>query len=366
MIQKQNNYIQELLIVALITSVFFGVFSMLPNLLSSHNPFMPPPPRPGPGAPESVMRAMRGGAPKGHSIGIVVTTVLMLTLWIMNIFLYARFQAFRAKEQTKSVLRYITSYVLMFALISSYYLVLGYFAPNPYHYGRVLFIPFIAGLTNNTIVLVMLDLVVLQRKKALVELENAQLKMSSIQAQHQHLKHQLQPHFLFNSLNTLKTLIKRRPLEAEEYLVRLSEFLRASLTPGSRDTIALRDELKLCVDYLEMQKVRFKNAFHYEIDVPEELLETAFVPIFSLQLLAENAIKHNGFTVEEPLYIYISYNDDGYLEVRNNKKAKSISEPSSGIGLKNLRERYMVLSEKDIAIFDTEKYFSVQLPILSK
>lgn len=366
MIQKSNKYIKELLVVALVTSVFFSVFSVLPMLLSSSNPFMlPPPPPPGVGEAGPGFRVMPERPPRDLTLSILVTTLLMLTLWLMNIFLYARFTAIRAKEKTKHVVRYMVSYGLMFTLISLYYLVLGKFSPSP-HYGRAMFVPFIAGLTNNTIVIIILDLVVLQRKKAQIELENTQLKMSSIQAQHQHLKHQLHPHFLFNSLNTLKILIKRQPHEAEDYLVRLSELLRASLASDSKDTVMLREELGLCADYLEMQKVRFKNAFHYKIEVPEELMESAYLPVFSLQLLVENAIKHNAFTSDEPLCIQISYQVSGHLEVRNNRRPKNVREPSSGIGLKNLRERYEVLSDKAIAVFDSENYFTVQLPVLSK
>ncbi|WP_299761576.1 histidine kinase [uncultured Pontibacter sp.] len=366
MIQKPNNIIKELLVVALITSVFFGIFSVLPMLLTSGSPFnfQPSPPR-NPEVAERVLRGVRDRPMRGFSVNILVTTLLMLTLWLMNIILYARLQALEGKERVKNIVRYCLSYALMFGLISLYYFTLGQLSIR-HGYGRALFVPFIAGLTNNTIVIIILDLVVLQRKKAQVELENAQLKMSSIQAQHQHLKHQLQPHFLFNSLNTLKTLIKRHPLEAEDYLVRLSEFLRASLTADNKDIVALRDELKLCTDYLEMQKVRFKNAFNYEVEIPDEWMDTAFLPVFSLQLLVENAIKHNGFTNEEPLHILISYQGSGYLKVRNNKKQKLISEPSSGIGLKNLKERYQVLSDKQVSVTDAEDYFSVQLPILSK
>ncbi|RIJ34316.1 sensor histidine kinase [Pontibacter oryzae] len=359
MLQKQNNYIRELLVVALITSVFFGVFSVLPMLLSTSQSFLSPPMPPG-GRP----RMMRPPS-EGLSLNILVTTLLMLTLWLMNILLYARISVMKAREQAKNILRYIVSYALMFALISLYFLVLGRFSLNP-QYGRALFFPFIAGVTNNTIVIIILELVVLQRKKTQVELENAQLKMNSMQAQHQHLKHQLQPHFLFNALNTLKTLIRRKPQEAEDYLVRLAEFLRASLTSDGKDTVPLGEELKLCTDYLEMQKVRFKDAFTYDINIPESIQQTAFVPVFALQLLAENAIKHNGFTVEEPLGIHIRQHPEGFIEVCNNKKAKRINEQSSGIGLKNLRERYSALSEAAVRVTETEKHFCVQLPILTK
>ncbi|MCC9166649.1 sensor histidine kinase [Pontibacter harenae] len=358
MIQKPPFHFRDLFIVALVTSIFFGVFSALPMLLAGHVSLVsPPPPGPGPGM---------GPPPSKHlTTSILATTLMMLILWVVNILIYGRFRNLKLKENTRNIARYVLSYIAMFFLFVLYFIVLRNVGPDP-RFGRALFFPLIAGITNNTIVLVILDLVVLQRLKSQIELENSQLKMNSIMAQHQHLKHQLQPHFLFNSLNTLKSLIKRQPLEAEDYLLRLSEFLRASLTSNTQDIVALQDELKLCVDYLEMQKVRFKDAFNYYIEIPEKLKDAAFLPVFSLQLLVENAIKHNGFTSDEPLHIYIRHNSDGFISVVNNKKPKQLHEPSSGIGLRNLSERYQVLAGKGVMVSDSEEYFSVELPILNK
>ncbi|MCC9136093.1 sensor histidine kinase [Pontibacter silvestris] len=357
---KSSNYNRELFIVALITSVFFGVFSVLPMLISSHLSFIAPPPPPPPHALHGVMREH---PPVNLTSSIVVTTALMLCLWMMNIFIYSRLRNIKAKEQTMNIIRYVISYAVMFGLVTAYYLVLTMFVPDPRH-GRQLFFPFIAGITNNTIVLIILDLVVLQRKKALVELENTELKMNSIIAQHQHLKHQLQPHFLFNSLNILKSLIKKQPQEAEDYLIRLSEFLRSSITANNQNTIALQEELKLCIDYLEMQKVRFKDAFVYKINIPEDIKKSGYLPVFSLQLLAENAIKHNSLTTEEPLTIWISYTGEDSIIIKNNKKPKRINESSSGIGLRNLSERYKVISGDEINIMNSENFFSVELKVL--
>lgn len=342
--------------VALITSILFGGFGALNSIVSSS--LMPVRPMRGGGPP-------MGMRPSGQVYNSVVMMVMMLTFWIMNIVLYARFQSINARENVKQIVRYCLSFVLAIALIALYLFVMTHFLPDP-RYGRAFFIPLVAAFTNNTIVLIILDLVVLQKKKAQIELENTQLKMNSIQAQHQHLKHQLQPHFLFNALNTLKSLIKKHPAEAQDYVVRLSEFLRATITTESHDTIALKNELKLCVDYLEMQRVRFKDAFSYTIAVPEELLEAAFLPVFSLQLLAENAIKHNSFTHEKPLAIAITYKQGGYISVHNNRKPKNVRGASSGIGLKNLAERYKVLADKELVIAETDSNFSVELPILNK
>ncbi|MBD1398163.1 histidine kinase [Pontibacter sp. JH31] len=356
MIEKQNYYIKELIIVAFITSILFGGFGALNTIVASNLMSFRPP------RPEGSPLGMR---PMGQIYNSLVMVGLMFTLWVMNIALYARFQKFAARENVKQIVRYSVSYVATFVLISLYFVAITQIIPNP-RYGRAFFIPLVAAFTNNTIVLIILDLVVLQKKKAQIELENAKLKTNSLQAQHQQLKHQLQPHFLFNALNTLKLLIKRHPAEAQDYVIRLSEFLRATITTDSQDTITLKEELKLCVDYLEMQRVRFKNAFSYTLEIPEELLESAYLPVFSLQLLAENAMKHNSFTQEKTLHITIAYSGDGCIRVSNNRQPKNVRNSSSGIGLKNLSERYRVLADKELSIFKTEDVFSVHLPILYK
>ncbi|WP_169788189.1 sensor histidine kinase [Rufibacter tibetensis] len=286
--------------------------------------------------------------------------LLMLCLWGMNIFLYGQFSRLNWSEKARNLTRYATSYLLTvivyYGLLTLIFVLVD--GPPP----RVF--PLIVALTNNTIVLVLMDLVILQRKSAQIAVENSQLKMNHAIAQHQHLKHQLQPHFLFNSLNTLKTLIKKKRPEAEEYLVRLSDLLRASITSENKTTIPLEEELKLCVDYLEMQKVRFKDSFSYKIEIPPSLLTSSCLPIFSLQLLVENAIKHNAFTIEEPLSIQISYNNKDSIVVWNNRKPKQTLEPSSGIGLKNLSERYQVICGDGINVVEADHSFSVELKLL--
>ncbi len=339
----------------MITSVAWGVISMFP-VINAGRPFFlgnrPPRPR---------MREMHFPPPQEHMlITVVGISVLMLCLWFINIYLYGRLSRVDLKDKTRNIIRYVTSYVLTTLLYYGCVAVIFVLSDG----GRVRVLPLIVALTNNTIILVLMDLIILQRKSAQIAVENSQLKMNHAIAQHQHLKHQLQPHFLFNSLTTLKSLIKRQRPEAEEYLVRLSDLLRASINSGNEAIIPLKEELKLCVDYLEMQKVRFKDSFSYEIDIPEHILLTGCLPIFSLQLLVENAIKHNAFTVEEPLTIKIAYQTNDSIVVTNNKRKKQTLEASSGIGLRNLSERYQVICGTGINIMESDQYFSVELKLL--
>jgi len=215
----------------------------------------------------------------------------------------------------------------------------------------------------NTVVIIILDLVMLGEKKSRIETENSRLKMKNIEAANQQLKQQLQPHFLFNSLNVLKSLIRKQPDQAEAYIKRLSDFLRASVSFDNANIVSLREELKLSIDYIEMQKIRFGEAIGFKMDIPEEVQE-GYLPLFAVQLLLENAIKHNTFTKENPLYMELIYRD-GRITVHNNIQPKVVQEPSSGMGLINLSERYRILSGDELLISSDDSYFSVSIKILT-
>ena len=203
----------------------------------------------------------------------------------------------------------------------------------------------------------------MKNKKSMVELENAQLRIKNTEASYLQLKQQIHPHFLFNSLNILKTLIKKNPDTAVDYIIKLSDFLRVAISSNNSNTVKLEDELKLCLDYLDMQKIRFGKALEFSIDIPEEVKSEGFVPVFAIQLLLENAIKHNSQTYHSPLKINV-FHQAGWITVRNNVQAKSSSEISTGLGLTNLSERYKILSDSNINIQANDKIFSVSIKIL--
>jgi two-component system LytT family sensor kinase len=178
------------------------------------------------------------------------------------------------------------------------------------------------------------------------------------------LMQQVQPHFLFNSLSTLKSLIGISPEQASEYLVRLSGFLRASLASHASSIAPVAKELELCSDYLEMQRMRFGTALEFSIQVPAEVRETGYLPVFSLQLLIENAIKHNLLTAARPLHVAVVYRE-GWIEVTNNLQRKQTGVESAGTGLVNLRERYRALSGDEVRIEETTAIFSVYVKVLA-
>lgn len=219
------------------------------------------------------------------------------------------------------------------------------------------------GTVLNIFVLIIHNYITLLHAKNDAELENARLKFSNTEAINQLLRQQIHPHFLFNALNTLKSLIRRHPEKAEEYLIHLSDFLRASISKGHKDIISLRDEIKLSVDYLEMQKMRAGEALKFSIDIDQQALSNRWLPAFSLQPLLENAIKHNVLTSEDPLFLDVIQEGD-YLKVVNNLQVKHMTEASTGSGLMNLSERYKMLTGEDILIEDDGRTFTVKIKIL--
>ena len=230
------------------------------------------------------------------------------------------------------------------------------------HGWQLYLVIFISSLMIYSLVHLLHNFILLQHLKTQTEIEVSQLRSANAETTNQLLRQQVQPHFLFNALNVLKSLIKQNPKTAETYLLRLSDFLRMSFSQNEKGVATVREEVKLCLDYLEMQKIRFGSALECSFEVPDNYLDGR-LPFFSLQPLAENAIKHNELTDENPLSIRINV-EDGLIKVENNLQRKSSVEGSTGNGLSNLSERYRLLSGDQIHIQDDGVNFSVAFKII--
>jgi two-component system LytT family sensor kinase len=319
---------------------------------------------------------------------IAFTTVLVFIIWALNIWIYS----FSVSRTVRYLLSYLFCAALTFLLFHHYFIQLGDqgFSSK----GGGLHFHIIIFLAVDTVILILQDLVVTREKNAAIELENSRLRMRNVEAMNLQLMQQVQPHFLFNSLSALKSLIGHSPEQAGEYLVRLSGFLRASMSSHAMSVVLVGRELELCIDYLEMQQIRFGEALRFSIDVPAEVREGAYVPVFSLQLLIENAIKHNVLTRERPLSIRVVYAEGG-IRVVNNLQRKLAEGAGSGAatggaasveaggasvgtggeaetsgqgafegtGLTNLRERYRALTGDPVLIQDGEHEFSVTIKV---
>lgn len=186
---------------------------------------------------------------------------------------------------------------------------------------------------------------------------------SKIQAQLDSLKYQIDPHFIFNSLNTLSYLISQGPDGAKLFNDTLAKVYRYILIKKEKDLVLLKEEIEFGTNYFYLLKIRYQHGLNLKIELKDIESESYLLPPLSIQILIENCIKHNHFTEKLPLNIYISVLK-GHVTVSNNRNVKLFEMQSSRIGLKNLDERYKIITGGAITITDTKEIFEVILPIL--
>lgn len=195
-----------------------------------------------------------------------------------------------------------------------------------------------------------------QQRLVRVEKERAETEL-------RHLKAQIDPHFLFNNLNVLAALIERNPQQASAYLHRFSALYRFLIRHKDEDVVALADELTFLDDYIYLIRQRFGRA--YELVITLRIPDTLAVLVLpgSIQTLVENAVKHNQASETDPLLIELTITNETAV-VRNERRAKLTPAESSGTGLKNVQDRYKLLSDRAVAIQTTATEFRVSLPLL--
>jgi two-component system, LytTR family, sensor kinase len=178
--------------------------------------------------------------------------------------------------------------------------------------------------------------------------------------QYETLKSQVNPHFLFNSLNTLSSLVHSNPSLSEEFIQKLSNIYRYVLENQEKDLVPLTDEVQFVQEYFSLQKIRDEDKIELKVELTET--ENVLIPPVSLQLLIENALKHNAATRKNPLIVTIHNEGLDKLVVRNNLQPKSQLSNSSKTGLKNLGERCRLILKHEIEIIQTETEFVVKIP----
>ena len=205
--------------------------------------------------------------------------------------------------------------------------------------------------------------VIKEREKAAQQWQ--QLQTEKVQSQYETLKNQVNPHFLFNSFNTLLNIIEEDPEKAAPYVEHLSDFYRSIVNMREKDLIQLADELKIIEDYFFIQKKRFGTALLFENRITDQQKTIYSIPPLTLQLLAENAIKHNIVSKDKPLLLQI-FIEDETLIVQNNLNAKATKEKSEGLGLQNIKNRFLLIANKEVKIETTSTHFIVQLPLIKR
>jgi two-component system, LytTR family, sensor kinase len=298
----------------------------------------------------------------------IVTFIITTILWIGNryIMIYCR-KRFPLFTEVKKRITVQTTLMVLFTIISNN--LLGFYFDNYVFkslHNRLSTDIIISTNAAALFCIIMIMAIyesiffVHQLKHSVEEQEN--LKRESIKAQLDALKTQVNPHFLFNNLNTLASIIPDNSNQAVLFVQQLSKVYRHILEVKDEKTIPLKDELDVVNAYAFLLKTRFENNLHIDINILPEKITKKIVPL-SLQLLIENAIKHNIASYEKPLKITIA-SKNGSIEVNNNLQIKNQIMESTGIGLENIKNRYKLLTDNPVVITTDETNFTVSIPLI--
>ena len=296
-----------------------------------------------------------------------ILTVLLL-LWFGNRFIYKLLNQlipWASQTATRFFLQLFLSTLYSLLCINlTYYLFRAQTTPSPPNleqflvlnvYGLLFIIPVLS--INFGIFFMM------QWKKA--HEQSDKLKEENLRTQLESLRMHLDPHFLFNNLNVLSALIQKDPQDAQVFLDKFADVYRYVLQYKKEELVPLAVELEFIQAYIFLLRKRFDSQLQIEINIPDELAETVCLPPLSLQLLLENATKHNIISADRPLQIKIVAAGSDWLVVQNSLQPKAQPNPGlSSTGLDNIRKRYNYLSDNNIQVSRTETTFQVKLPLL--
>lgn len=283
-----------------------------------------------------------------------ITLLYFNTLELLNIRHY--------KENPKRNFIYVLfgslAICLIFSLVHYFINSRLFFQPHGMNIFRYLFVLIICVLFGY-----IMKLIYQQHDMAM---ENEHLKSENLQNQYNALTSQINPHFFFNSLNTLASLVRDgESSDSLKYINQMSDIFRYVLKGNRQELVQLSDEIHFLEAYRYMLQIRFKNKLFFDIKVAEKFY-SYFLPALSLQPIIENAVKHNVISDDFPLTIRVYIENDEMLVVSNSIQQKFNNESSTGIGLENLNKRYILLTSKDIVVEEDAFKFVVKLPLTAK
>jgi sensor histidine kinase YesM len=298
---------------------------------------------------------------------IIYSSVIGMSLWLGNEY----FAIYIDKKYTwlqyparKLVLRLVFSLVYSTFIMMLLYMFIWFFIfhkpdlTNFFQYNRLSFLIFYAA---TLIVMLIYHSIAFFQSWQAAALNEEKLKKESISLQLQALRNQVDPHFLFNSFNTLTSLIEKEPKKAVVFVKQLSEMYRYMLDRDSREVIDIASELRFVESYVYLQQMRFGDNLKVEMNIQDR---SFYVLPISVQMLIENAIKHNEVSSEFPLLVEVS-DDPDFLKISNKIQPKMLETPSNGIGLQNLKVRYQFFTEKALEVEEHDGMFTVKIPKLN-
>jgi sensor histidine kinase YesM len=208
------------------------------------------------------------------------------------------------------------------------------------------------------------EILYLKEQQQDIEKRAEQLNIAKTHAELVALKNQIDPHFLFNSLNTLSYLISSDPVNARLYNDTLAKVYRYILINREKNLVSASEEIEFLSNFFYLLKIRFDDAINMNIEIKSIAAEALFLPPISLQILLENAIKHNEISVANPLTVLVSLSSN-YVVIKNRLMHKTYKAASTGTGLNNLDNRYKLLTGKNIIVYRSSDYFTVKLPLVN-
>jgi sensor histidine kinase YesM len=319
-----------------LSSLFLGVLISVPKIAEHHfNPY------------EALVNSL-------------ITVLFSLFVWYYNIMTLPAYSS-RDVASGFSFVRLFKSLALGIAVM----LFLAWFQQlllSHLDFGPTMLMVEIRGILINLTFYMFLHLLYQSYHNQQVSIELERTKTDNLGAQYELLKQQVNPHFLFNSLNTLKYMVESHDDHAVDFILKLSDFYRFTLENRKQDLIRLSEELEILNAYVFLLKARFEDGIDLSIRVDPEQYPT-LIPPFTLQLLVENCIKHNTVSLDRPLQISLSSERD-FIVVENGLQPKRTPEPSMGLGLENINQRYVHLLNKEIEIHRNEHSFQVKLPLI--
>ncbi|WP_343672037.1 histidine kinase [Chitinophaga sp.] len=316
-----------------ISSIFLGLLSSVPQIAQQHFNAM-----------EAIVNA-------------AITGAFAVLMWYFNIYLLRRLPQQKSISYTKLLSSLVFGMIVMFGLAWIQQLILSHI-----NFGPVMLMVEVRGILINLVFYMFLHLLQQNYENQHVNMELERIKNDNLGAQYELLKQQVNPHFLFNSLNTLKAMVETGDEEAIDFIIKLSNFYRFTLESRKLDLIHVHDEMEILNAYLFLQKARFDAGFTFTNDLDERVQKT-LIPPFTLQLLVENCIKHNVVSLQKPLHIRI-YEEEEKIVVENQLQPKVGDNNSLGVGLKNIDLRYSHLLQKHIDIIKTDTIFQIKLPLI--
>lgn len=291
-------------------------------------------------------------------INASITLLFSIFIWYYNMYSLPKFSSQRTNQSLfnwKLLLSVIMGILVMVILVIGHqelFQISKMDAPIMFE---------LRGVLINLIVYMFLHLLFQNYQTQQMGVELERTKTVNLGAQYELLKQQVNPHFLFNSLNTLKSMVDIQDPQSSDFILKLSDFYRFTLESRKMDLIPLREELQILDSYVYLLKARFEDGFVLENQVDQRQYDSA-VPPFTLQLLIENCIKHNVVSLDKPLHIKL-YTEGDFLVIENKIQLKR-GVLSTGVGLDNINQRFSHLIHKEIEIEKNETIFKVKIPMI--